>query len=154
MTLRTARSDIAFMSSLFTAAEEEAHKLGDDVMGPEHLVVAVLDLDDIHRSDLNRLGLDADSFRRAIASVHADALATSGVYGSPASIEGGPSGPLRSTQGAQQVFRDARKRAKAKRAPLTAAGILASAARPEHGTTARALAHLGIDRAAVEALDQ
>lgn len=86
--------------------------------------------------------------------MHAEALTTAGVDGAPAAIESAPRGPLRSKYTAQQVFQDARKRAKANRIPLATAGILAAAARLEHGTTARALAHLGIDRAAVETLDR
>ena len=155
MNLRNALSDISFMNTLFTSAERAAHDLGDEVMGAEHLVIAALENDDLDRSDLEPLALDGEKFRAAIVAVHAEALDALGIEGTTSPIAEPPHGALHSTHTAQEVFQDARKSAKARKVPLSAAGILvAAAARLEHGTTARALAHLGIDRSAIEALER
>lgn len=153
MSLRTAKSDIAFMNTLFTAAEREAHALGDEVMGAEHLVIAALAQDRLDSSALQSLGLDAERFRDAVAAVHAEALDGVGIDGAPTSFDDPPRGVLQSTAAGQQVFQDARKRAKAARSALRPSDIVAAAAQLAHGTTARALARLGIDRAAIEAVD-
>lgn len=149
MGIRTAVSDVSFMTSLFTAAERVAHELGDPVMGAEHLVIAALDLD---RSDLGSLPLDAPRFRDAVVAVHAEALGSLGLAGTSTPIDDHPRGVLHGTASAQAVFQDARKRARDRRAPLRAVDIVAAAARLEYGTTARAIDRLGIRRADLEAL--
>ncbi|MEC5198921.1 hypothetical protein RCH21_001145 [Arthrobacter sp. PL16] len=152
MSFRTALSDVSFMNSLFTAAERVAHDLGDPVMGAEHLVIAALDRDDLDRAALTPLRLDAPRFRDAVVAVHADALGSVGLGGAGRPIVGTPRGALGSTATARAVFQDARKRARDRRAPLRAIDIVAAAARLEQGTTARAIARLGIERADLEAL--
>lgn len=152
MGLKTALSDISFMNSLFTAAEHVAHELGDPVMGGEHLVIAALDHDDLDRSALAPFQLDASRFRDAVVAVHADALASIGIDGTSSPSIDAPRGVLHSTATAQAVFQDARKSAWRRRTPMRAIDIVAAAARIEHGTTARAIDRLGIDRAALEAL--
>ncbi len=154
MSIRTALSDISFMNSLFTSAEAVAHELGDEVMAPEHLVIAALERDDLDSTGLVQVGLDAQRFRAAVIDVHAQALHTVGVAGAVEAIVEPPRGPLHSTTTAQEVFQDARRRARARRAPLRAVDILAAAARLEQGTTVRALAQLGVDPAALETLDR
>jgi ATP-dependent Clp protease ATP-binding subunit ClpA len=152
MSLKTAAADITFMKTLFTTAETAAHELGDELMGPEHLVLAALGRHDLDRTHLGALGLDAERFRAAVIEVHRSALGALGISGTVDAVAATPSGPLRSTPSAQDAFQDARTSAKAARRPLSALDILAAAARPEHGTTARALALLGVDPAALAAL--
>ena len=152
MSIRTALSDISFMKTLFAAAEAAAHELGDPEMGAEHLVIAALERDDLDRSALAALPLDASRFRSAVVAVHAEALSTVGLTGTVLPITSPPRGVLHSTASAQIVFRDARRSATAQRAPLSALHIVAAAARIDNGTTARALARLGIERATLENL--
>ncbi|WP_247826151.1 hypothetical protein [Arthrobacter antioxidans] len=152
MGIRTAVSDVSFMKSLFTAAERVAHELGDPVMGAEHLVIAALDREDLDRSDLASLPLDAPRFRDAVIAVHAEALGSLGLAGTSTPIDDHPRGVLHSTASAQAVFQDARKRARERRATLRAVDIVAAAAHLEYGTTARAIDRLGIRRAELEAL--
>ena len=152
MGIRTAVSDVSFMTSLFTAAERIAHELGDPVMGAEHLVIAALDREDLDRSELASLPLDGPRFRAAVIAVHADALGSLGIAGTSTPIDEEPRGALHSTSAAQAVFQDARRSARERRAPLRAVDIVAAAARLEYGTTARAIDRLGIRRADLEAL--
>ncbi|MBG6226053.1 hypothetical protein IWX63_002639 [Arthrobacter sp. CAN_A2] len=152
MGIRTAVSDVSFMTSLFTAAERIAHELGDPVMGAEHLVIAALDRDDLDRSDLASLPLDAPRLRDAVIAVHADALGSLGLEGTSTPIHDHPRGVLHSTATAQAVFQDARRSARKRRVALRAVDIVAAAARLDHGTTARAVDRLGIRRADLEAL--
>ncbi|MBJ2121499.1 Clp protease N-terminal domain-containing protein [Arthrobacter sp. MSA 4-2] len=155
MGIKTALSDVSFMNSLFTAAEHIAHQLGDPVIGAEHLVIAALERDDSDlRTALAPLPLNTQRFRDAVLAVHADALSSIGLDAVTPPITEAPKGALGSTATAQEVFQDARTRAKKRHAPLAALDILAAAARLEHGTTARALARLGVDRAVLEALAQ
>ncbi|MHA7282857.1 Clp protease N-terminal domain-containing protein [Arthrobacter sp. TMS2-4] len=152
MGIRTAISDVSFMTSFFTAAERIAHDLGDPVMGAEHLVIAALDREDLDRSGLASLPLDGPRFRDAVIGVHADALESLGVAGTSAPIDDEPRGALHSTSAARFVFQDARRSARARRAPLRAVDIVAAAARQDYGTTARAFERLGISRADLQAL--
>ena len=153
MSLRTARSDIAFMNALFTTAEREAHALGDPTMAAEHLVIAALANEQLEHAALRALGLDSDRFRNAVVAVHAEALDGVGVEGAPAPITDRSRGVLHSTATAQQVFQAARRRAKSARSALRVSDIVIAAAGLEHGTTARALAYLGVDRGAIETID-
>lgn len=155
MGIKTALSDVSFMNSLFTTAERIAHDMGDPVMGAEHLVIAALERDDPDlRTALATLPLDAQRFRSAVLAVHADALNSVGLNARTSPIMETPHGLLSGTPTARKVFQDARTTARKRHTPLTATVILATAAQLEHGTTARALTRLGIDRADLETLGQ
>lgn len=92
-----------------------------------------------------------------MAQQHDDALraigitSTVGDLAGPPVPAGPPAGPLRSQESLREVFGRAVRAAKATRRPLSSGEILLAAAEPEHGTVARTLAHLGIDRAALAA---
>lgn len=155
MRIRRAMDDMGFMRRLFPAAELEAVALGDEVPGPEHLMLAAsLMRDDTTARDvLDRWGVSTDDLRQAIGRVHADALRTVGVSaedGLVSSSGGLPrrlAGPYRSSGAAQVVFQRAVTLSKTPpRIPLSAAHILLAVAEQEHGTAARALADLEVDR--------
>jgi ATP-dependent Clp protease ATP-binding subunit ClpA len=153
MAIRNALADIRTMKALFTAAENEATALGDEQPGAEHLFLAALTLDDASaRSALATLGVTADQVRSAIVRVHATALDAIGV---DAGTDGvlRPSGtrpltgPYRTTGSAQDLFQRARRLSAADKPAMLRAGHIAIAAtEAEHGTVARLLELLDIDR--------
>lgn len=139
--------DIRTINALLTQAEQEAHSLGDDVPGAEHLVLAALLLDEDSARSL--LGVDADQFRQAIVATHNAALESAGVSASEAAVGSAPAKPgvYRSETSAQEVFQRARVLAKqARPRGLKGAHIVRAAAEREHGTVARVLQRLGVDR--------
>jgi ATP-dependent Clp protease ATP-binding subunit ClpA len=153
MAIRNALADIRTMKALFTGAASEATALGDEQPGAEHLFLAALTLDDASaRSGLATLGVTADQVRSTIVRVHGIALgaigvATDGVV-APQGAARPLTGPYRSTGSAQDLFQRARRLSAAdKPAMLRAGHIVMAAAEAEHGTLARVLELLDIDRA-------
>lgn len=154
MAFRNALADIRTMKALFAAAENEAAALGDEQPGAEHLFLAALTVDDASaRSALAALGVTAEQVRSAIIRVHAAALGAVGVKVAEDGVAGrsGSARPLkgayRSTGSAQDLFQRARRLSAAdKTAGLRAAHIALAAAEAEHGTLARLLELLDIDR--------
>jgi hypothetical protein len=108
------------------------------------------------RELLAGFGVSAEELRTAIGRVHEAALATLGL-GTDAGLAFPPHGPTRRLEGpfrasgaAQVVFQRAVALTKVKpRVPLRAAHILLAVAEQEHGTSARALADLGVARPAL-----
>jgi ATP-dependent Clp protease ATP-binding subunit ClpA len=155
MAIRNALADIRTMNALFTAAENEAIALGDEQPGDEHLFLAALTLDDASaRTALSGLGASADDVRSAIAKVHTTALDSVGIDGGDDGLPDGPrvarptAGLYRSTGSLQDMFQEARRLAATdKPSMLRTAHIAIAAAKREHGTIARVLVPLGIDRA-------
>ena len=155
MAIKSALADIRTMKALFTAAENEATALGDEQPGAEHLFLAALTLDDDSaRSALATLGVTTDQVRSAIARVHATALGAIGVDAGTDGMLGRAGSPrpltglYRSTGAAQDLFQRARRLSAAdKPARLRAAHVVIAAAEAEHGTVARLLQLLDIDRA-------
>lgn len=130
-------NDIATISALLKAAEQEAAAMGDEQPGAEHLLVAALGLDDT----VAPLGVTADDARAAIVRVHATALG--------AHVDLPPSsrpltGVYRSSASLQEVFQ--RARVLSKRERLTGLHVVRAAAERENGTVARVIDELGIDR--------
>ena len=153
MGLVTAVRDMRTIKQLLTAAEAEARRGGEETPGPEHLLLAATSLPEgTAARALERFGVDAQQLRAAIEEIHERALAAVGVEtepGSPgtAGLHSSPSGVFRSTPQAQQVFQEAVALSKSvKPAGLTGAHVVASVSRLEHGTAARALDALGVDR--------
>lgn len=154
MAIRNALADIRTMKALFTAAENEATALGDEQPGAEHLFLAALTLDDASaRSALATLGVTAEEVRSAIVRVHATALDAIGVDGGTDRVPGQPdssrplTGPYRSTGSARDLFQRARRLSAAdKPAKLRAGHVAIAAAEAQHGTLARLLDLLSIDR--------
>lgn len=138
--------DMKNLSALLTEAENQAHQLGDGVPGAEHLVLAALLHTDESAKEL--LGVTAEQFRAAIVASHADALASAGI-----SVEEPQLSPTktrspfyRSEASADEVLRRTRILAKKDGVRFESAYVVRAAAEREHGTVARALQILGIDR--------
>lgn len=146
------------MRDLFPRAEQEASALGDELPGPEHLLLSALLMpeDPTARELLAEFGVTADDLRAAIGRVHAAALETVGLR-TDAGLAAPPDrparkleGPFRASGAAQVVFQRAVAIAKEKpRVPLSAAHVLQAVAEQEAGTSARALSDLGVDRPAL-----
>ncbi|MFI6587947.1 Clp protease N-terminal domain-containing protein [Embleya sp. NPDC050493] len=151
MGIRSAIHDMGAMKRLFTAAEEEARALGEESPGPEHLLLAALTLpDDSARTALAGSGAGIEDVRRALAETHAAALRSVGIDADalPAAPPApAPRGPYRATGSANEVFQRAVAIAKAERpGKLRTAHVLIAVAELEHGTAARVLRNLEIDR--------
>ncbi len=143
-------SDVRMIASLLDEAEQQAVALGESKPQAEHLVLAALLLEDDSARSL--LGVDAEQFRDALVSSHAAALASFGIEPTggdlpPTTVR---AGVYHSGQSAQEVFQRARVLAKQDRPRgLKGSHIVRAAAEREHGTVARVLATLGIDREAL-----
>ena len=146
--------DIRFMQSLFPAAEAEAAAMGEKEPGAEHLVLVALDFQEgSARRVFERVGADPDHFRDAVASQHAAALRSIGVEDDTAGIDGQLPQPMkhragvyRSAPSARHVFPEVVRLVKRDKSRLSGAYILLVASQMEYGTTARALAAMGVDR--------
>lgn len=148
--------DIRTMNTLFTAAEKEAALVGESEPGAEHLILASFDLPDgSTRRAFQRVGVYPQAFRDAIAEQNAEALRKIGIAPDDGVLDGRlaeptPSrGPLRTKGSSQNVFKKVVKLVKKERSQLYGAYIVLVAAEAEHGTTARALEHLGVHREAL-----
>lgn len=157
MSIRNGIRDIRFMNALFTTAETEAHDLGDDVPGVEHLLLAALALpDDSGRRALATCAATIDDVRGAIAATHADALRFAGLAPQDTDPSGPDSarkseGPFRTSGTAQLVFQRAVALSKLDRPrSLRSAHIVLAVAELEHGTASRVLRRLGIDPAMLQ----
>ena len=149
MGLIDAVRDMRTIKRLLTAAEDEARSGGEETPGPEHLLLAATALPDgAAVRALGRVGVDPLRLRTAIEQAHERALAAVGIEvdGAGAGLQSAPAGAFRSTPQAQQVFQEAVALSKSARSALTGAHVVAAATRLEHGTAARALAALGVDR--------
>ncbi|MEH1016432.1 Clp protease N-terminal domain-containing protein [Micromonospora sp. CPCC 206060] len=156
MKLPRALRDIRTIKTLLTNAETEATNGGDDLPGPEHLLLSTIGLPDgTARRAFQRLGIEPDHLRTAINDVHQEALARIGVTAhghlEPATPNA-PTGPHRMTAPAQQAFHSAVALSKTTRPALLRGGhIVIAVCEQEHGTVTRAIKALGIDRAALTA---
>ncbi len=165
MPLHTALADTRLIAALLTAAEAEARALGDAEPGAEHLLLASLLVDDSSGRDAltraaaasspagaaaDRAALDATAVRTAIGAVHAASLTSVGVVAPELDSALPPArGVYRSEVSAQEVFQRARVLARRSPSGLRSAHIVLAAAEREHGTVARVLEHLSVDRAAL-----
>lgn len=143
--------DVRTLASLCTQAEHLALQQGRSKPGSEHFVLAALDLpDQTARQAFERLGIDADAFRNALAGQRSDALAAVGIVTPEAALappspqsnkpklyEAEPSG-----QRLVQQLAETRKERQAR--GLFSADILLAAAQERYTTTSRAFQWLGI----------
>ena len=154
--------DIRFMQSLFPAAEAEAAALSEKEPGAEHLIMASLEFQEgSARRVFERVGADPDQFRQAVTSQHAASLRSIGIEDDGATVDDQmppppeePNSVYRSASSARQVFPEVVKLVKRDRSRLSGAYILLVASQMEHGTTARALAMMGVDRRELAAAAQ
>jgi ATP-dependent Clp protease ATP-binding subunit ClpA len=154
MTIRHAVSDVRTMKRLFTEAEAEARRDGQDAFAAEHLLLAALSVEPSARAALARTGHEPDELRAALARQHAAALAAVGVDAGAvltddAPAGDAPSGAMTSTATGRSVFQRAREHAGTDKRAITGAHVVLAASELDHGTVPRTLAELGVDRAAL-----
>ncbi len=148
MPLRTAGRDVKLIAALLTTAENEARALGDAEPGAEHVLLAALLIDDASARDA--AGVSADRARQALVAVHAESLAAVGVTAPEFDAPLPPArGVYRSEVSTHEVFQRARELAKHSPSGLRSAHVLLAVAEREHGTAARVLTQLGLERASV-----
>lgn len=146
MWFSSAAANTRAIKVLLEAAERHAQELGDAVPGPEHLLLAALDLDDDSaRASLAAHGATPDALRGAITRSHADALGATDLPEARAVTTRGAvyrsSGPL------QEAFRRAAQLSKKGRdRRFRGAHVVIAVAELERGTSARVLESLGISR--------
>ncbi|MGZ8481108.1 MAG: Clp protease N-terminal domain-containing protein [Candidatus Limnocylindria bacterium] len=149
------------IKKLLTDAEVEARAMGEAEPGAEHLLLAALDLPDgSARRAFERLSVDPEALRPAIVDQQAEALVALGIDADRARSLSAPApldpptgrGVYRSGVSAQEAFQAATRLA-SRDGPFTLSGahVVAAVAGMEHGTAARVLGVLGIDRAALAA---
>lgn len=153
--------DIRTINKLMTGAEAEARHAGESIPGAEHLLLSALALPDgSARRAFERVEADPDQLRTAIATQHADALSAIGIEppddaaldAEAATDTTAATGPFRSNASARSAFQAASEMARStKRTQLLGAHVVAAVAQMEHGTAARALTVMGIDRSALAA---
>lgn len=152
--------DMRTIKQLLSDAERLARELGDERPAAEHLLLAAMDLPDgTARRILGRFGVDGDGLRGAITAQHASALTAAGIDRGEADRLSEPrplppaDGPsvYRSAPSAQEVFQAAAALARSSNERLAGAHVVAAVAGMEHGTAARVLGTLGIDRQALAA---
>ena len=160
MKLKNPVKDVRTIKRLLTGAEAEARRAGESLPGAEHLLLSALELPDgSARRVFERLGADPDQLRPAIAASHAEALRAIGIE--PPDDDAldptvgvdtrAPRGVFRSNASTQSAFQAAAQLAQAEKSQLVGAHIVAAVAEMEHGTAARALTGMGIDRARLAA---
>ncbi|SDE86222.1 Clp amino terminal domain-containing protein, pathogenicity island component [Blastococcus fimeti] len=153
MGLVNAVRDMRTIKQLLTRAEAEARSAGEQTPGPEHLLLAATALPEgTATRALQRIGVDPQQLRTAIEEAHERALAAVGIEvergdAGEGALRSPAAGAFRSTPQAQQVFREAVALSKSTRpSVLKGAHVVAAATGLEHGTAARALVALGVDR--------
>ena len=153
--------DVRTIKTLLSGAEAEAQRAGESLPGAEHLLLSALALPDgSARRAFERVGAHPDRLRAAIAQQHADALRSIGIEppddaALDAEVDSetpAPTGVFRSNASVRHAFQAASEMARSAEPPrLAGAHVVAAVAEMEHGTAARVLAAMGIDRSALAA---
>lgn len=150
--------DMRTIGRLLTDAEQVARRMGDEQPSAEHLLLAAMTLPDGSAARaLHGFDVDADRLAQAIRDEHASALVAAGIdAGTAAAVAADQpvtpprdSGVYRSNPSAQELFQAAGAAARGARQRLAGAHVVLAAADLEHGTLARALERLGVDRLAL-----
>ena len=154
-------SDMRTIKQLLEGAEREARSMGEEEPGAEHLLLSALLLRDGEALRLlSDFGVDHARLQSAIVAQHSEALVGLGMDRERAEGLAAPRplepphgrGLFRSRVSAQEAFRTAASLAQRdRRSGLNGAHVVAAVAAMEHGTAARALEGLGVDRAALAA---
>lgn len=144
-------AEMRTIKEILTSAESLAHEMGDEEPGAEHLLLAAVDMQDGHaRRAFERVGADPDGFAAAIVRQHETALAAAGIEAAPKPPTHIPSSdkkPMNLGPSARQAFQRATKLVKTYRpAAFGSAHIVLGVTEQEHGTAARALAAMEVDR--------
>ena len=163
MGIRDRVSDLRTMRDLFNDAETRARRDGRSAAAAEDLLLAAVDADEgSGRAALAAVGVTPGALADAIRDVHAAALPAETADGIPDDAlpgQGPPRGPFPSTGSFQELFTEVQRRVRGAGSRLHGAWFVLVASEQRRGTTARALDHLGVDRAtlasaAMEALDR
>ena len=154
-------TDMRTIKQLLQGAEGEARSMGEEEPGAEHLLLSALLLPDGEGGRLlSAFGVDHAGLRSAILAQHREALVGIGMDQERAAWLAAPQpldpphgrGLFRSRASAQEAFRAAAELAQRdRRSGLNGAHVVAAVAEMDHGTAARALEGLGVDRAALAA---
>lgn len=147
-------ADMRTIRDLCLAAERHARADGQAEPGPEHFLLAALDLPDgTARRAFERVGTHPELLRPAIAQQYIEALARIGIrpdaLAAPAPLPGAASGVYRAQPQVASLMRALQE--KAKGTALTGAHVVSAVAAMPHGVAARALAGLGVDARALGA---
>ncbi len=157
MKLKNPIKDMRTIKSLLLGAEDQARAAGESQPGAEHLLLSALELPEgSARRAFERAGADPDELRTAIERQHADALRAIGIE-SPiddAHAADRPEGErgeglYRSKAPLQSAFQAAGELARDEGTSLRGAHVVIAVADMEHGTAARALRTMGVDREAL-----
>lgn len=137
------------LKQLYEGAESRAKAMGDSTTGAEHLLLSAFDLPDgLARRAFQRAGGDPDAFEAAVVQQHDDALRNIGIE--PVAEEtlrrrprrGGP----KPNESLIHVLKAGVTLEKTEGLKGLGAQIVAGTASLEHGTAARTIAAMGIDR--------
>ena len=146
-------ADMRTIKTLCESAERHANSLGDSEPGPEHLLLAALDLPDgLARRAFATAGVDPSQLRAGITAAHGAALAAVGA--DPGLVAGEAPVPpregiYRSKGSMEAVMRALADWPRAAGEALTGAHVAAVVASSPQGTAARALKAIGTDAAAL-----
>jgi hypothetical protein len=148
-------ADMRTLKALCEGAERQANAMAEPEPGPEHFLLAALDLPDgLARRALLRAGADPSRLRAGIAAAHGSALAAAGadpaLLGDDAPVP--PVNGIYRAKGAMEgVMRSLADWPRAPGEPLTGAHVAAVIASSPQGTAARALKAIGTDAATLAA---
>jgi ATP-dependent Clp protease ATP-binding subunit ClpA len=151
--LKPRSADMRTIKPLSDAAERQANAMGEQAPGPEHFLLAALDLPDgLARQAFVRAGADLAGLAAAIAAQHGAALATVGVdatlLGDTAPVP--PAAGLYRAKGSMEdVMRTLAELPRAAGEPLTGAHVVQVIAAGTQGSAARALRAMPVDAAAL-----
>ena len=157
MKLKNPIKDMRTIKALLLGAEDQARAAGESQPGAEHLLLSALELPEgSGRRAFERAGADPDELRPAIERQHADALRAIGIESPiddthaadrPEGERG--EGVYRSKAPLQSAFQAAGELARDQGTSLRGAHVVIAVADMEHGTAARALRTMGVDREAL-----
>lgn len=136
------------LKTLVLDAEAAAQRLGDASTGAEHLLIAALaDPDGSASRAFARAGIDPSAYSGAVEAAHDAALHNLGLAPvDPATLGAGTRGPKKLSESAAHVLRSASTMSKTVRPKALGAQVVVAVTELEHGTAARALRVLDVDR--------
>lgn len=154
--MRARARDMRSITELLETAERIARRRGATQPAAEHLVLAALQLPDgTARRAFERLGVSPDAVASGLDAQHAEALHAIGIQADDDEIDAQLPRPVPATgiyhsgPSAQQLFQRAGKDARHDGRGFLGAHVLRAATTLEHGTMARTLDYMGIDRGAL-----
>jgi ATP-dependent Clp protease ATP-binding subunit ClpA len=157
MKIKNPIKDMRTIKEILTSAEDAARRAGESQPGAEHLLLAALEHPEgSARRAFERVGADPDAFGPAVAAQHVEALRTVGIEPPPEDTlapppEAKPSRWYRANASLQYAFKRAGELARDDGTWLTGAHVVVAVAGMEHGSAARALRAMGVDREALAA---